>query len=317
MRVRTGRRRGWIRVCKRAAAPVTLFPWRCSSRMSRRRRSSHGGASGWSSSWLSSGREPAKSPTAAASARQHDTANEASYSPRAGRPARRPGDRLSRARSSRRLGPLRRRSALGRDRDRRGRRRGSRVRDRRQRRDGQGRLVLPADREEAPPRPGGRAAEPASLPLPRRLGRRLPATAGRRLPRSRALRPDLLQPSADVGTRDPADRGRDGVLHRRRRLRARDERRDGDRARDRDDLHRRATAREGRDRPGRDGGGARRSRRAHAPVGRRRPLRHLRRARGRDRAPDRGESAPGHPPRRRGPFRTASRRLPTRPSSTG
>ena len=50
---------------------------------------------------------------------------------------------------------------------------------------------------------------------------------------------------------DPADRGRDGLVHRRRRLRAGDERRDGDRARHRHDLHRRPAAREGRDRPGR------------------------------------------------------------------
>ena len=46
----------------------------------------------------------------------------------------------------------------------------------------------------------------------------------------------------------PADRGRDGLVHRRRRVRAGDERRDGDRARHRDDLHRRPAAREGGDR---------------------------------------------------------------------
>ena len=41
----------------------------------------------------------------------------------------------------------------------------------------------------------------------------------------------------------------------------------------RDDLHRRPAAREGRDRPGRDRRGARRRRRPHAPLRRRRPLR--------------------------------------------
>ena len=71
----------------------------------------------------------------------------------------------------------------------------------------------------------------------------------------------------------PADRGRDGLVHGRRRLRPGDERRDGDRPRHRDDLHRRPAAREGGDRPGRDARGARRRRRAHAAVGRRRPLR--------------------------------------------
>ena len=81
------------------------------------------------------------------------------------------------------------------------RRRGQRVRDRRERRDGEGRLVLPADGEEAPARAGGRRAEPAAVPLPRRLGRRVPAAAGRGVPRPRPLRPHLLQPGAHVGRR--------------------------------------------------------------------------------------------------------------------
>ena len=71
----------------------------------------------------------------------------------------------------------------------------------------------------------------------------------------------------------PADRGRDGLVHRRRRLRARDERRDDDRARHRHDLPRRAATGEGRHRRGRDGRGAGRRRRARAPLRRRRPLR--------------------------------------------
>jgi 3-methylcrotonyl-CoA carboxylase beta subunit len=57
-----------------------------------------------------------------------------------------------------------------------------RVRDRRQRRHGQGRHVLPDDGQEAPPGPGGRAREPAAVRLPRRLRRRVPARAGQVFP---------------------------------------------------------------------------------------------------------------------------------------
>ena len=128
---------------------------------------------------------------------------------------------------------LRRAGAVGGDRHRDRRRRGPRLHDRRERRHREGRHLLPADRQEAPARPGDRRAEPPAVPVPRRLGRRLPAAPGRGLPRPRALRADLLQPGADVGARDPADRGRDGLVHRRRRLRAGDERRDRDRARNR------------------------------------------------------------------------------------
>ena len=119
----------------------------------------------------------------------------------ADRPARRSGHRLPRAERARRLGAVRRRRAERRDRHGHRRRRGPRVRDRRERRDRQGRLVLPAHREEAPARAGGGGAEPAPVPLPRRLGRRVPAAPGRGLPRPRPLRPDLLQPGADVGAR--------------------------------------------------------------------------------------------------------------------
>ena len=166
------------------------------------------------------------------------------------------------------------------------------MRHRRERRDREGRLVLPAHRQEAPARPGGRRAEPSSVPLPRRLRRRVPAAPGRGLPGPRALRPDLLQPGAHVGEGHPADRGRDGLVHRRRRLRAGDERRDRDRAGHGHDLHRRPAAREGGDRPGRDRRGARRRGRPHAPLRRRRPLRDLRRARARAGAPDRPQPAP-------------------------
>ena len=107
-----------------------------------------------------------------------------------------------------------------------------------------------------------------------------------------------------------ADRGRDGLLHGRRRVRARDVGRDDHRPRHGDDLHRRPTAREGGDRRGGDGGGARRRRRPHAPLGGRRPLRDVRRARARARAADRAE--PRRPAAR--PLGARTRR--SRPSST-
>ena len=172
---------------------------------------------------------------------------------------------------------------------------------------------FPADGEEAPAGAGGGGAEPAAVHLPRRLRRRFPAAAGGGVPRPRPLRPDLLQPGADVGAGHPADRRGHGLVHRRRRVRAGDERRDGDRPRHRHDLHRRAAAGEGGDGPGRDRRGARRRGRAHAPLRRRRPLRNLGRARTRDRARDRAQpahartgAAVGH--RRTGAARTRSRR---------
>ena len=77
-----------------------------------------------------------------------------------------------------------------------------------------------------------------------------------------------------------------GSLHRRRRLRPGDERRDGDRQGHGHDLHRRPAPGEGGDRRGGLGRGPRRRRRAHPAVGGRRPLRRGRRARARDRPPD-------------------------------
>ena len=122
---------------------------------------------------------------------------------------------------------------------------------------------------------------------------------------------------------DPADRGRHGLVHGRRRLRAGDERRDGDRARDGDDLHRRPAAREGGDRPGRDGRGARRRRRAHASVRRRRPLRDERRPRARDRAAHRRDdrraqarAALGRAPRRSRPPSTPATCTASSPTTT-
>ena len=90
----------------------------------------------------------------------------------------------------------------------------------------------------------------------------------------------------------PADRRRHGLVHRRRRLRAGDERRDRDRAGNGDDLPGRPPAREGGDRRGGERGGARRRRRPLACLRRHRPLRGERRARPRARAPDRAEPAP-------------------------
>ncbi len=126
--------------------------------------------------------------------------------------------------------------------------------------------------------------------LPRRLGRRVPAPAGRRLPRPRALRTDLLQPGAPLRQEHRAGRRRDGLLHRGRRVRPGDERRDDHRRGNRHHLHRRPAAREGSNRRGRDGRGARRRSTAHAALRRRRPLRRLRRARARARPPDRPSS---------------------------
>ena len=119
----------------------------------------------------------------------------------------------------------------------------------------------------------------APLRVPRRLRRRVPAAAGGRLPRPRALRAHLLQPGAHVGRGHPADRRGHGVVHRRRRLRARDVRRDDHRARHGHDLPRRPAAGEGGDGRGSHGRGARRRRRAHAAVRGRRLLRRGRRAR--------------------------------------
>ena len=143
-----------------------------------------------------------------------------------------------------------------------------RVRDRRQRRHRQRRHVLPADGQEAPARAGDRAREPPAVHLPRRLRRRLPAAAGRGLPRPRPLRAHLLQPGAHVGGRHSAAGRRDGLVHGRRRLRARDVRPERDRAGHRHDLPGRPAAREGRDRRGGDRRGARRRRRARAHLGR-------------------------------------------------
>ena len=153
---------------------------------------------------------------------------------------------------------------------------GPRRDDRRQRRHGEGRHLLPAHRQEAPARAGSGDAEPPALRLPGGLGRRLPAAAGRSLSRPRSLRPDLLQPGAHVGRAHPADRRRDGLVHRGRRLRAGDVGRDDHRQGHGHHLPRRSAAGEGGDRRRSDRGGSRRRGCAHPAVGRRRLLRRRR-----------------------------------------
>ena len=212
--------------------------------------------------------------------------------PRAHRSPHRPGVRLPRAVRPCRRWALRRRRPGGRDGDRDRHRRGRGMRDRRQRRDREGRHVLPAHRQEAPPRAGDRAREPPAVPLPRRLRRGVPADAGRGVSRSRPLRADLLQPGAALRPWRPADRARDGELHRRRRLRPRDVRRDGHRAGHRHDLPRRPAAREGGHRRGGERGGPRRGGGPHDALGRGRPLRARRRPRPRHRSLDRRQPRP-------------------------
>ncbi len=170
--------------------------------------------------------------------------------------------------------------------------RGRDLRDRRQRRHGQGRHVLPAHGQEAPARPGDRPREPPAVRLPRRLGRRLPAAPGRRLPGSRALRPDLLQPGPPVGRGDPPGRPGDGQQHGRWRVRPGDERRDRDREGHRHDLPRRSAPGEGRHRRGRQRRGPRRGERPCPDQRGGRPRGARRRARARARALDRGEPEP-------------------------
>ncbi len=82
------------------------------------------------------------------------------HRPRAHRAAHRPGDRLPGAEPARRVGDVRRRRAVRRHRHRRRARVRPRGRHRRERRHGQGRHLLPDDREEAPARAGDRRAEP-------------------------------------------------------------------------------------------------------------------------------------------------------------
>ena len=136
-----------------------------------------------------------------------------------------------------------------------------------ERRHREGRHLLSDDGEEAPARAGDRGGERAALRLSGGFGRGEPAEPGRGLSRPGAFRADLLQPGADVGAGDRADRGGHGVVHGGRGLCAGDVGRDGDRARAGDDLSRRAAAGEGGDRRGGDGGGSGRRGRAYPALG--------------------------------------------------
>ena len=192
---------------------------------------------------------------------------------------------------------------------------GARVRDRVQRRHHQGRHLLPDDRQEARARPGGRPREPAAVRLPGRQRRRQPAAAHRGVSRPRALRPHLLQPGDAVLARHSADRLRDGLVHRRRRLRAGHVGRIDHRAPAGHHLPRRPAAGEGRHRRDGERGGTGRRRGAHAPVGRGRSLRAERRARAGDRAQHRRQPQHGEEGRHRA-ARAAAARSTIRPSWT-
>ena len=240
--------------------------------------------------------------------------------PRPGGRAARSGLSVSRAVAARGPWHVRRGGAGGRARHGRRPRLGPGSRHHRERRHGQGRHVLSGDGQEAPARPGDRRREPVALRLPGRLRRRVSSAAGGRVPGSGALRPHLLQPGADVVEADRPDRGRHGLLHRRRRLRAGDVGRGGHRQGHGNDLSGRAAAGQGRDGRGRHGRGSGRRRRAHPDLGRRGLSGRGRRARPRDRAHDRRDDPPLRPqpqaaPGRRRGARGAGLRSPGR--STG
>ena len=193
---------------------------------------------------------------------------------------------------------------------------GPRMHDRRQRRDGEGRHVLPDHGQEAPAGAGDRA---------RRTGCRAStwSTPAARSCRGRTrCSPTATTSAASSTTRrpcrrrgHPADRGRARLVHRRRRLRAGDERRGRDRPQPGHDLPRRPAAGEGRDRRGGHRRGARRRRpalqdlRCHRPSRRRRPRRAADR-------PAHRRDAGAACRSRRGRSRRRSSRSPTRPSCT-
>ena len=110
--------------------------------------------------------------------------------------------------------------------------------------------VLPTHGEEAPSRPGNCAPEPSAVHLPRRFGRGVPSTAARRLPRPRPLRTDLLQPGPDERAGHLPGRRGHGLVHGRRRVCPRNERRNSDCPWHGDHLPGRPAARESGDRRG-------------------------------------------------------------------
>jgi hypothetical protein len=146
-----------------------------------------------------------------------------------------------------------------------------RVHDRLQRRHGEGRQLLPPHGQEAPARAGDRCAKPPALRLPGRLRRRQPAYAGRGLPRPRPLRPHLLQPGQPERRWHSPGGGGDGLVHRRWRLRAGDERRDHHRQEPGHHFPGRPAAGEGSHRRGGERRGPGRRRHPHATVRRGRP----------------------------------------------
>ena len=96
-----------------------------------------------------------------------------------------------------------------------------------------GGTYLPDDGQEAPPLPGGGAGRTGCrASTSSTAGGAFLPNAGRSLPRPRPLRADLLQPGPDERQQGiAADRRRaHGLVHRRWRVRAGDERRGGDRA---------------------------------------------------------------------------------------
>ena len=181
--------------------------------------------------------------------------------PRPGGLAARPVLAVPRAVAAGRARPVRRRGAGRRDHHRRRPDLRARVRDRGQRRHGQGRHLLPDDGQEAPAGPGGGPAQPAAVRLPGRLGRRLTCPPRTRCSptASTSAGSSTTRPPCPAG--HPADRRGAGLVHRRRRLRAGHERRDGDRPQPGHDLPGRPAAGEGGHRRGRHRRGARRRRR--------------------------------------------------------
>ena len=166
------------------------------------------------------------------------------------------------------------------------------MRDRRQRRDCQGRHLLPDDGQKAPACAGSRVAESAALHLSGGFRGRLPAAPRRGVPRPRAFRAHLLQPGHHERQGHSAGGRGAGFVHGGRRLRAGDERRGSHRARAGHDLPRRSTTGQGRHRRDRLGRGAGRRRPTLARLRRHRPPCRGRRARAADRPVDRGHLRP-------------------------
>ena len=81
-----------------------------------------------------------------------------------------------------------------------------------QRRHGEGRCLVPHDRQEEPARAGDRHREPPAHHLPGGQRRRVPAHAGRDLPRQGALRTHFSQQRRDELHGHHADRRGDGQL---------------------------------------------------------------------------------------------------------